>query len=971
MSELQKYVFLPWMRQGISRSINETDNLGESSSSEIERATLDVSLNWNTETTTKTAKLYGPGDITSLSEKAILRTEPANDSYDFEANYLPFIEFYEEDFLWRYTPASPNATNDKRLRSWLALIVMKEDEFEILSQSHPLPIVNIVGDMNAIFHPQKEHWAWAHVQFNPETAEDLVDVNTVINRIKQNPDSAFSRLMSTRKLERNTKYTAFLIPAFETGRLGGMGESLKDDGGTIDVPSQHPSWGDVTGFSFARKRATEFPFYKQWRFTTSELGDFEYLVRLLQPKEMAPELGARDLDITETGMGLNTSYSETVNLEGALMPPTYVPKPWPDSGGGNSDQGYIDQLMNILNLQDSLSENSSPSISTNPFYAAPIEDDPIITPPLYGQWHALKNRIDAGENTWFEELNIHPSYRSIAGLGTQVVKDKQEEYMERSWNQIGEIEAANQQLRQAELSLLVSQQMLDKNVNSLNEDKKKHITGPMHKKVKLANGFTLKKEINDTVIPNAAFNSGFRKIYRNRSKIIKKSANAHNTGVNSITESTLTNFNSNSSNALVAAQEKETPVLNVDYTGIGGAMNSVGTTNPNTVGFANDVSQYIHNLDSDTSMNLPPSPPLGNIQTELETKISPDYTLLKKWGNKLKVLNGSSFNAINQIKPIMAYPKFKDSMYLELLKMNQEFIVPNLGQYPNNMVTLLETNRKFIESFMVGINHEMSRELLWREFPTDQRGSYFRQFWDIKDHGDQLTEDEEIDIEKIHEWGNSSLGENHSTRLSQASGTGGKIVLFVRGDLLRKFPNTLIYAQKAVNNPAVEDPDTGNFVIDKSNPRNLSAGSGDIKFPIFKAELNEDVTILGFDLTEDEVRTNIDLDPSTGTFGANDNPGWFFVFRERPGQVRFGLDDLSDGLVIDSSSTWDDLAWEHLGEGTVPNHIELNLDSVATDVDTINTNTTDIDWGDNAANMAHILYQDPVMIAIHADDMLP
>ena len=31
---------------------------------------------------------------------------------------------------------------------------------------------------------------------------------------------------------------------------------------------------------------------------------------------------------------------------------------------------------------------------------------------------------------------------------------------------------------------------------------------------------------------------------------------------------------------------------------------------------------------------------------------------------------------------------------------------------------------------MVGLNHEFARELLWREFPTDQRGSYFRQFWD-------------------------------------------------------------------------------------------------------------------------------------------------------------------------------------------------------------------------------------------------
>ena len=33
---------------------------------------------------------------------------------------------------------------------------------------------------------------------------------------------------------------------------------------------------------------------------------------------------------------------------------------------------------------------------------------------------------------------------------------------------------------------------------------------------------------------------------------------------------------------------------------------------------------------------------------------------------------------------------------------------------------------------MAGLNHEMSRELLWNNYPSDQRGSYFRQFWDVR-----------------------------------------------------------------------------------------------------------------------------------------------------------------------------------------------------------------------------------------------
>ena len=44
----------------------------------------------------------------------------------------------------------------------------------------------------------------------------------------------------------------------------------------------------------------------------------------------------------------------------------------------------------------------------------------------------------------------------------------------------------------------------------------------------------------------------------------------------------------------------------------------------------------------------------------------------------------------------------------------------------------LQTNRRFVEAYMVGLNHEMGRELLWRGFPTDQRGTCFDQFWDTR-----------------------------------------------------------------------------------------------------------------------------------------------------------------------------------------------------------------------------------------------
>ena len=50
-------------------------------------------------------QLVGPGDIVGINRRAVVRTEPRNGVTDFEPNYLAFIEFYDEDFPWRYTPA--------------------------------------------------------------------------------------------------------------------------------------------------------------------------------------------------------------------------------------------------------------------------------------------------------------------------------------------------------------------------------------------------------------------------------------------------------------------------------------------------------------------------------------------------------------------------------------------------------------------------------------------------------------------------------------------------------------------------------------------------------------------------------------------------------------------------------------------------------------------------------------------------
>ena len=82
-----------------------------------------------TDTVSRDVALFGPGDIVGIESRAIVRTEPRHWATDFESSYLAHVEFYDEDFPWRYTPTAANA-GSHRLRPWIALVVLTEDEFD-------------------------------------------------------------------------------------------------------------------------------------------------------------------------------------------------------------------------------------------------------------------------------------------------------------------------------------------------------------------------------------------------------------------------------------------------------------------------------------------------------------------------------------------------------------------------------------------------------------------------------------------------------------------------------------------------------------------------------------------------------------------------------------------------------------------------------------------------------------------------
>ncbi len=1017
---LSRYTFLPWMRRGLSTKIKEKDNFNNFSSPPaggwtperpemIVKAKVDASKSGSTsnDEVEQQIKIIGPGDIIGIDQRIVVKVEPRNWITNFEPNYFPYIEFYEEDFPWRYSPASPDGN---KLRPWLTLVVLKEDEFtkdQVLFDKLPSILVNATsldslgttGAASLALPDPGQLWAWTHVHLNgdvdatnaldPANASDL---DTALDRFREllaaNPDQAVARMMCPRKLEANTNYYAFLIPTFETGRLAGLGAEAAiiatHNAQEAAFGSDHSTDADHQLF------ADHFPVYYEWQFTTGDIGDFESLVRRLEPREVDRKVGKREMNIQQPGYGVKHGAGTIHNkgvllLEGAMVPPRIGTEPDRESypwSNNNADIEYIKSLAQLVNLGEDIRKATfDPALfyNNNPFGyeegEESLEDDPIISPDLYGRWHALKDKLDStnaaikNNNTWLYETNLDPRSRAVAGLGVQHIKNNQEKLMDTAWGQLGDVIEANRKLRWGQIAKKVSQASYKKNIYSQSAEQVNAIAGKVFKRVKYGS-VSAYKSIKESAISNATQSFAYRKIERPQSPMMNRidpqstvfTQNSLRSSMGAGTLKAVNNKTYSQAQAHIPLAAVNSNVATISNYTVSTPI--YGTILPKAKSFVPDVEsemRFKSAVDTYQSYFIQtnwqdkleaPTEVLSDIANTVLGKIDPRIVLPKRIYDRLR-LPGYTIPPADKIVPVMAYPFYDKPMYESVKELGVDYLIPNLDLIPNNTITLLESNQKFIEAFMLGLNHEMGRELLWREFPTDQRGSYFRQFWDSADAVptlDQAPEDtarENLDIEEVHTWPTDEALGTNSPRPGAETGL---LVLVVRGDLLKKYPDTIIYAQKAKF-----PDDTTDF---STVPRKLDEEK---KYPLFSALIEPDIHFFGFDLNAEEARG---LRAKTE---ADAKPGWFFILQERPGEIRFGVDVDGDP---GSPEHWSDL---HQNNAAFKGqHLDANDDAVVTAPASNNIiSGKAVKWGFNSTNFAQILYQDPVLLAVHGDKMIP
>ena len=337
----------------------------------------------------------------------------------------------------------------------------------------------------------------------------------------------------------------------------------------------------------------------------------------------------------------------------------------------------------------------------------------------------------------------------------------------------------------------------------------------------------------------------------------------------------------------------------------------------------------------------PPPPPsqidIGALAGSVLQALDPSSTVVRRAQSLVTVDPRLNWAPADPIEPIMAAPDFPQPMYAPLCQLSQEYLLPGVGQIPRESVGLLQPNNAFIESYLAGINFEMGRQLLWNGYPTDQRGSYFRQFWDVAGYvpgpndpplGSPALAEELKDIAPIHTWDTSTGIGTHPNRPS----SGSVLVLLIRGELLRRYPTTHVYAV----------PGLMQTQLDGSLQRIPNPDTSHELHPLFRGTMAPDLSYFGFSLSPDQARSG------------PDNPGYYFVLQQHPTQPRFGLE--SDNSAV---------SWQCFPSGFATAAAQ-SAPAGAPSLPALPTG-----WGSDAATMASNTYRNPVQIAIHADLMLP
>jgi hypothetical protein len=832
--------------------------------------------------------LAGPGDVRGLAPGAISRRWPAPGSSDTPAGLMAYVEFAEDDLPWRLSPQV-----GARRQPWLTLLLVNEDEegVRFLSERQPNAVLELSGAATTRLPDPQEAWALAHVETTQGTAP-------------------VARLLAARRLEAGLRWRAVLVPVFEAGRLAGLGDQAV---------------GTSSSYAWMPGVATSLPVFATWTFFTSTISSFEEVAKKLKPSGELP-IGAfyRWSEDTRAALGLHevsaASFYRTAlkplnaRFDAVSAPPRFTaPRPVHVVGAA------VERVLDHKHL---------------------------ITPPIYGSTHVPA----AGRPAWLADINFDPGLRAMAGLGAELVRRRQDTLISLAWGMAGQIDEANYLIGSAGFGAQASRKSFIA-MAKMSDERFVAATGALHARTLGPGTGSMAAELSGC--PHAGAATPYAR------RALRRAARLRAGGANP----------SLGSPALLAAVNAAevlpcgTPVLIKNREGSETGESRLILTQMDALavlGARLDVSPEDRRLQEAGAKGraiirqggaLPsqadgtrhvPSPDLGPLASHLRTQLEPRTALGRRIASRV---SGGRPDA--PLQRIIIEPEIDLALLDLLAAMAPSHVTPALEAMAPDSISLLDLDRPACEALLLGANHELMRELLWRGYPGRLGMTPLRRLFPQAALAGQANSRTSAHTLPIASWTGVA-----GTHLNEAVNA----VLLMRSAVLQLFPDTIIYAF-----PAAWGAGDTRVLAEPGRHQPVH--------PIIQGQLPPDATYLGFALSS-KVLVGAKTKPAELPQGATARAGYWLVLHGPEGQEGFGFDDPnSAGSDSDIAALfgWDDVAWNHVGW---TRERPVFSPSAAASGVPFGEAASGLSLTGHSGQLAAIMATRPLTIAIHMSDLI-
>ena len=825
MADLIQLTFLSWVRPEIGSLV--TAQAGGRA-----QATASITLTeagadggpGRSETQPVSFLLAGPADVTGLQPGAIVRRYPAPGAQDHESNRCPYVELADPTLPWRYTPAPTPA--GASLHPWLVLVVGREGSELTLDGGHVTIEPAAQQDAQALAAPASPY-RFAHVQ--------------------DSGGHRTTRLLSGRPLEPGTDYLAVVVPAY-----------------------------DVSGsLSWTGADAATVPVYDFWRFHTAvPAGSFEDLAARLQPGDAPSTTGRSQLHYPRL------ADAPTLDTFGALVART-------DDGTIAEDPLPPEVEADLADLRLPQHDPQGRPIVTLPRYGdawdvkAPDESawgqalnlDPRhrgiaglglaigitaqedlvdeVTANL-GALQEARQRVRnlslglaASRSLWQQRVPADPTERlwmlgpSMPRLVTPGGTVAELATADDRTIPRGTFSAAAKRVVRggpARTALAAAPPTPAELVVSANREPPPPPAGIDGLPLNPAGLRTLDNARRQTIqsghLNTATLVAAATDLAASSAAALRPAATQFATAIKEAGQTgkpvpwaPALALLAAADAGVIAQSRDPTITTTVVGRGISALHGTVGTHGDPT-----DVTGMLAELEP-----LQPADPalqpvtVDALATGVAAAFDPSADDAPAATRVLATITGG----VDPEQPLappepcigLDRPAWKD-----LADAFADWLLPGLGQLPNNSVIALQSNTIFIDSFLTGLNTQLLGELRWRNIPIATGCTPIRRFWDRTDTSSGERAD---DIVGVTAWPKTSALGDQAHR--PPSATGRDLVIAVRGELLLRYPTTLVYLQSAVPAGAT----TADF---DNDPADDAART----LPGFRGRIGADVVFFGF-----------------------------------------------------------------------------------------------------------------------------